>query len=52
MMQPMRIKYLALLDECHINRNLKKAAVSAFNPPDTDFKNKDVCMQLVYLGRD
>lgn len=29
----MRIKYLVLLDEYHINENLKKAAVLVFSPP-------------------
>ena len=40
MMGPMRIKYLVLLNEYHINRNLKTATIILFNPSDTDLKTR------------
>lgn len=44
----MRIKYLVLLDEYHINRNLKKATVVLFNPSDTGLKTR-VCECKQYI---
>ena len=40
MMGPMRIKYLVLLNEYHINRNLKMATIILSNPSDTDLKTR------------
>lgn len=36
----MRIEYLVLLYEYHINKYVKTVAFLVFNPPDTDFKAK------------
>lgn len=36
----MRIEYLVLLYEYHINKYVKRVAFLVFSPPDTDFKAK------------